>query len=282
MHPDTLGNILLAGFGLLVVLSLVAIPFAKKKRDRKVADLARQLSAVERSNDLSNPPSFGVRPRTITGVGGVPRIHGDFDRAIEASYHGHTVLVIDYTLNWNFTDSRTGETIDRWNIYDPGHVGVENTKRGETMQVPQISRGDTSRGITHERHMVQVRTPSVPTLCIQRRMRNFRRNYPTSMHFVSDEDLEEYTVGDARFDELFQVLTAEPAFASAVLSQPVVHAMTSDKWFHKRMVVFEGGALWTQDKAHMYDTDIRDTIDRLIRFGQMIPQDVWNRHRLTQ
>ncbi|MDV6013139.1 hypothetical protein [Haloechinothrix sp. LS1_15] len=232
---------------LLAVLAYVAHRVRQRKAAAHLDALAQQLDGIERTNDPDNQPSFGVRPRRLIGHGGIPRERGDFDRAIEARRGDVPVLLVDYTVD---------------------HPPEARSRHGNSQQ--------------GARHMVQVQTPLVPTLCIQRRPRNFRYNHPTSLHFVSDEELAEYATGDARFDELFQVLTASQAFAADLLTAQLVGLMTSDEWFHRRMIVFESGTVWTQDGDHMADVDVLDTVDRLIRFARTVPSRTWEQHAIAR
>lgn len=283
IDSDTL-RILLLVLGGLLVIGLAAGTVLRKHRQRElVATLAERFGGTVRTNETPNQPSFGLQPRTIGGTGGLPRTRGEFDQAVELPYQGHQVLLVNFSVNRYYVDPHTGRVIHRKGWTNPTKLDA-NTVKGDIkhsfdshhrpVKAPTDPRGG-------RRHMVQLRTPSVPTLCIQRRMRNFRRNTLSSINFVSDEDLVEYSTGMPRFDEQFEVLTAQHDFARAVLGTPLAEQMADDDWFHQRMVVFEGGVLWTQDMGHMPGEKVLHTVDRLIRFAQSVQQDVWQRYQLN-
>jgi hypothetical protein len=163
----------------------------KKKTQHRTdsfTNLGERHGAEVHTPDGWSAPSFGIAPRNIATPVWMPDARGEFDHVLELSRANHRVLVGEFTTGRYFT-------------WGPGR------------KLHYRSSSGPSAAEKEHWHMVQVQIPPTPTLSI--------RSRTCATKFHSDEPLTEWKLGDALFDQLFEVRTADAAFAHAVIASHI-------------------------------------------------------------
>ena len=172
-------------------------------------------------------PSFGVLPSRGIAVSHDSRAADAVAASVELDHGGHRLLGLEYGLGG---PSR-----------EPGF--------------PELTKAASTADGTYA--MVQLRTPTVPTLVITPNVGAFEPERFTPLEDVRitrntigslkpDAQLVRFEAG-AEFDKRFTVTTSDPDFAAAVLTPEVRELLAGDLWFRVREVVFHGGSLWTTE-----------------------------------
>lgn len=161
--------------------------------------------------------------------------------------------------------------------------------RGTSKTVEFDHRGHRLLGVEYgdiEKYsMVQLRSPSVPTLVITPRLGAFE---PERFTPIEDARITRNTVGapkpDAEllpfeagpeFDRRFTVTTSDEEFARAVLTDEVRALLMGEPWFRVREVVFHDGALWTVEAGRLTDGRVFDNSRQLARLAAAVPAELW-------
>lgn len=248
--------------------AVAALVWWRSYRQREWMDRVAGRRGVQYSRDNPGRPSFGVLPAGGSAVGADDPRAG-FESAVELDMRGLRVLGVQYTF---------------------GDIApTKPRKKRPSKFLEAVDRVGNTYG------MVQLRTPSVPTLVITPRPtdeqhKDFGPLEPSEFRPFEDARLTRNIIGgltpegelrpvdlaDGDFTRRFSVRAADAEFAAAVLTPEVRQRLTSDPLFSTREVVFHNGALWTAQFGELTEEALVEDSRRLTRLAATVPPNAWH------
>ncbi|RBM22806.1 hypothetical protein DI005_05030 [Prauserella sp. PE36] len=118
-----------------------------------------------------------------------------------------------------------------------------------------------------QNNIVQVRTPPTPRLRISARK-------PAGLTYRGDE-LTVFQLGNARFDDVFEVAAADERFARTVLTGPVLDLLLYGSRYRDKFLEFDEGVVRSEFAGRLDADVLLANADLLIDFVERLPAQAW-------